>query len=120
MTLTNADRAVVARYPELTGLITLREDRKWRFMPNYLYGELELLVGFYVWLPEGWSDAIAIASRTDARAYRCDPAGGEVWGHEGRLAEVLNLLTELPAPGEPGAPYLVKAKAHRLWVPRTA
>ena len=67
--------------------------------------------------PEGWSDAVAIANRDDARAYRCDPAGGEVWGREGGLAEVIDALIELPAPHEPGAPRLVKAIAQRLWAP---
>jgi hypothetical protein len=80
MGLTSADRIAVAQYPELRKLITLREDHGWQFVPNYRHGELALLVGFHVWLPEGWSDAIAVADRDDAKAYRCDPAGGEVWG----------------------------------------
>lgn len=118
MTLTDAERAAIALYPELRRLVTLRENGRWQFMPNYVLDELELLAGFRVWLPEGWSDALVIASRDNAKAYRCDPAGGEVWGREGGLAEVLNGLTELPAPNEPGAPRLVKVKALRLHVPR--
>lgn len=116
--LSPADRAAVALYPVLRKLIVLREGRGWQFMPNVRRGDLELLTGFCVWLPEGWSDALAVAGRDDAKAYRCDPAGGEVWGREGSLAEVLDGLTELPAPHEPGAPRLVKGTARRLLVPR--
>lgn len=120
MKLTGAEQVAVTLYPELGELITLRENHGWQFMPETIAGgEVELLVGFYVWLPERWSDAIAIASRDDAKAYRCDPDGGEVWKREGGLSEVLDGLTELPAPQEPGAPRLVKATALRLWVPRT-
>jgi hypothetical protein len=28
----------------------------------------------------GWSDAIAIKDQNNATAYRCEPAGREVWG----------------------------------------
>ncbi|MGH3677420.1 MAG: hypothetical protein ACRDU5_17115 [Mycobacterium sp.] len=118
MTPTHADRASLALYPELGKLITLRDNGRWQFMPKIQRGGVELVAGFAVWLPEGWTDAIALANRDDAKAYRCDPAGGEVWGREGGLAEVLDALTELPAPHEPGAPRLVKGKARRLWVPR--
>jgi hypothetical protein len=67
--------------------------------------------------PGGWSDAIAIRDLTDAKAFRCDPAGGEVWKHEGGLVEVVDGLTDLPAPHEPHAPRLVKARAPGLWLP---
>jgi hypothetical protein len=117
MTLTDSDHVAVALYPELRRLVILREDRRWLFSPNYRLGEMVLVVGVRVWPPEGWSDAIAIANRDDARAYRCDPAGGEVWGREGGLAEVIDGLIELPAPNEPSAPRLVKATAQRLWAP---
>jgi hypothetical protein len=115
--LTDSDRAAVALYPELRRLIILRQDRRWHFVPNYRLGDVELLVGARVWRPEGWSDAIAIADHDDARAFRCDPAGGEVWGREGGFAEVIDSLIELPAPDEPDAPRLVRGPARRLWVP---
>lgn len=51
-----------------------------------------LVIGVRVWLPEGWSDAIAIASRDDTKTYRCDPAGSEVWSREAGLIEVINEL----------------------------
>jgi hypothetical protein len=94
----------------------LREDGGWVFQPVLVASELELLVGARVW-PQGWSDAIAIRDVSDARAYRCDPDGGEVWQREGGLVEVIDGLLELPAPDQPGAPRLVKAKAARLWTP---
>ncbi len=101
MTLTVADRASIALFPELGRLIALRNNGRWQFMPGVQQGGVELVAGFAVWLPEGWTDAIA--GRGDARADRCDPAGGEVWGREGGLADVLDGLTELPAPPEPAA-----------------
>jgi hypothetical protein len=109
------ERAAVARYPELQRLIDLRQCGGWSFQPVQVDGHLELLTGARVW-PDGWSDAIAIRDRGDAKAFRCDPAGGEVWGREGSLAEVIDGLLELPEPGQPGAPTLVKARA-QLWTP---
>lgn len=116
MTLTITDRAAVALYPELCRLINLRDQRVWQFIPRHHDGELDLVAGYRVW-PRGWSDAIAIANRDDAKGYRCDPAGGEVWGREGGLVEVIDGLAELPAPDQPGAPRLVRGRARRLWVP---
>jgi hypothetical protein len=69
-----------------------------------------------IW-PDGWSDAIAIRDLGDARAFRCDPAGGEVWKREGGLVEVIDGLVDLPAPDQPNAPRLAKATAPELWVP---
>ena len=116
MTRATADRVAVARYPGLRRLISLRDERGWRFMLRRHHGTLDLLVGYHVW-PNGWSDAMAIAAEDDARAYRCDAAGGEVWGREGSLSDVLDGLFELPAPDQPLAPRLVRGAAHRLWVP---
>ena len=116
MNVTQTDIAAVARYPELLRLISLRAQAGWVFLPDYRDGELELVTGARVW-PGRWTDAIAIRNRNDAKAYRCDPAGGEVWGREGGLAEVLEPLVDLPAPNAPHAPNLVKARGPRLWVP---
>jgi hypothetical protein len=116
MNLTQTDIAAVSRYPELLRLISVRAQAGWVFLPAYQDGELELVTGARVW-PDRWTDAIAILNRNDAKAYRCDPAGGEVWGREGGIAEVLDLLVELPPPNAPHAPTLVKARAPRLWVP---
>lgn len=103
-------------YPELQRLVELREGAGWFFQPVAVDRELELVTGARVW-PDGWSDAIAIRSLGDARAFRCDPAGGEVWKREGGLIEVLDGLVELPAPYDPKAPRLVKAQAPTLWTP---
>jgi hypothetical protein len=116
MNLTQTDIAAVARYPELLRLISVRAQAGWVFLPTYQAGELELVTGARVW-PDRWTDAFAIRNRNDAKAYRCDPTGGQVWGREGGLAEVLDRLVELPATDAPHAPTLVKARAPRLWVP---
>jgi hypothetical protein len=115
--LTSADLAALAVYPQLERLIELREGGGWFFRPVQVGGELELLTGARMW-PGGWSDAVAIRDLGDARAFRCDPDGGAVWQREGGLVDVVDALFELPAPGEPGAPRLVKAPAPELWIPR--
>lgn len=108
--------AAIAAHPELRLLATLCATGGWMFRPITVRGELELLTGARLW-PGGWSDAVAIRDRHDAKAFRCDQAGGEVWGSEGRVEVVLAGLLELPAPGRPGAPSLVRATAPRLWTP---
>jgi hypothetical protein len=110
--LTSADRLAIQLYPELGRLITLRSGGGWFFQPVQVEGELELLTGARRW-PENWSDAMAIRDQGDAKAFRCDSVGGVVWQREGGLVEVIDGLLELPAPDEPGAPRLVKAKAPR-------
>jgi hypothetical protein len=112
----NTGAAALTEYPELRGLAELRATGAWMFQPVIVHGELQLLTGARLWLG-GWSDALAIRDRHDAKAFRCDPAGGEVWGREGRMADVVEALLALPAPGQPGAPSLVKATAPRLWTP---
>jgi hypothetical protein len=113
--LTAADQIALATYPQLWRIIELR-GAGWFFKPVRIDGKLELLTGARLW-PDGWSDAIAIRNLGDARAFRCDPASGEVWMREGGLVEVIDGLIELPAPHEPGAPRLVKASAPELWTP---
>jgi hypothetical protein len=88
----------------------------WCFQPVLVSGELELLTGARMW-PDGWSDAIAIRDVSDAKAFRCDPDGGEVWQREGGLDEVVDGILELPAPYQPGAPRLVRGRAPKLWTP---
>lgn len=112
---TDTDQAILD-CPGLRRLRELRESGGWVFQPVLVDGGLELLVGARTW-PYGWSDAIAIRDLRDAKAFRCDPAGGEVWQREGGLVEVIDGLVELPAPGQPGAPRLVRAKAVTLWTP---
>jgi hypothetical protein len=114
-TLTSADRIALATYPQLWRITELR-GAGWFFRPLLAETGVELLTGARLW-PDGWSDAIAIRDLTDARAFRCDPASGEVWMREGGLVEVIDGLIELAAPHEPGAPRLVKATAPQLWTP---
>lgn len=114
--LSSFDQAAVALYPGLRRLIDLREQGGWQFLPIYRDGELGLIAAVRTW-PDGSSAALVVADINDAKAFRCDPAGGEVWSREGGLVDVIEALIELPAPGEPGAPHLVKAKAQRLPAP---
>jgi hypothetical protein len=114
--LTTADQAALKLYPELGRLLDLRDGGGWFFQPIQVEGELELVTGARMW-PEGWSDALAVRDLGDARAFRCDPVGGEVWQREGGLVEVVDGFVELPAPDHPHAPRLVKAQAPELWVP---
>jgi hypothetical protein len=110
------EQAVVAAYPQLARLVELRDGGGWFFQPIHVQDELELLTGARIW-PDGWSDALAIRDQGDARAFRCDPAGGEVWKREGSLIEAIDGLMELPAPDQPNAPRLVTARAPELWLP---
>jgi hypothetical protein len=114
--LTETDRRAVLRYPELTRLIALRDGYRWTFTLDFQDGELNMVAGGRLW-PTGWSEGIAIKSLTDARAFRLDPAAGEVWSREGSLVEVVDALVELPIPDQPGAPRLVRGSARQLWVP---
>jgi hypothetical protein len=103
-----------------SGLRRLRElceGGGWFFQPVLVASELELLVGVRAW-PHGWSDTIAIRDLGDAKACRCDPAGGEAWQCAGGLVEVIDGLLELPAPDQAGAPRLARAEAATLWTPR--
>jgi hypothetical protein len=111
------ERAAVAAFPELQQLVDLKHRGGWVFAPIRTDGDLQLLAGWRVW-PLGWSDAIAVRDVGDATAFRCDPAGGDVWHREGSLASVLDELIELPAPGERLAPTLVKGSYRpTLWAP---
>lgn len=114
--LTATDQAALAAYPQLQRLVELRDGGAWFFHPVQVDGVLELLTGARMW-PGHWSDAVAIRDAGDARAFRCDPAGGEVWKREGGLVDVIDGLVELPAAGDPKAPRLVKATAPVLWTP---
>lgn len=111
-----ADRATLATYPQLHRLTELRDAGGWIFHLVRVDGELHLLVGTRMW-PLGWSDAIAIRDVGDAKAFRCDPDGDEVWTYEGGLADVIDAVMELPAPDDPKAPRLVKARGSELRLP---
>lgn len=105
------------KYPAIRRVLLLRDDGDWRFRWSRVSGELGLLAGVRLWA-DGWHDAMAILDVHDAKAFRCDHAGGEVWCAEGTLTDVLDGLVDLPAPDHPSAPRLVRACADRLWTPR--
>jgi len=106
-------------FPELRHLLELRESGRWVFQAVLVEGSLDVIAGGRLW-PNGWSDAIAIRNVGDAQAFRCDPAGGQVWHREGGLVEVLDGLRDLPAPDQPGAPRLVTATAPQPRLPPPA
>jgi len=110
--------AAVSAFPELRRLVELKQGGGWVFQPVVIDGGLELLAGWRAWLVDGSTDAIAVRNVGDAKAYRCDATGGEVWGREGSLVEVIDALIELPAPDAPRAPRLVKGRRPILWTPR--
>ncbi|GAB3494049.1 hypothetical protein FB471_4062 [Amycolatopsis cihanbeyliensis] len=112
------DEAAVREFPELVGLIILRE-AGWRFLPpRPLGGTLTDLHGFRAW-PGGWTDAIRVRSPTDVMALRSDgrEPPGVVWERTGTLGHVIGELLALPAPNEPSAPRLVRSPAPILWTP---
>jgi hypothetical protein len=118
MNMSLSAMAALRLYPPLQRIAELRDSGGWVFQPVQIDGQLDLLTGVRLW-PLGWSDAIAIRDLGDAKAFRCDPDGGEVWHHEGGLVEVLDALMDLPAPDQPSAPHVVKAKAPELWTPQS-
>ena len=115
--LSQAQLEAITRYPELQRLADLRAAGRWTFQPARLDEDVVLIAGWRLWPPDAWSDAIAIHDLTNAKAFRCDPAGGQVWKCEGTLVEVINGLLALPAPGQPGAPRLVVGSAPKWWTP---
>lgn len=119
--LTGTDRISLTLYPELSRILEMREGNRWVLgFESDDSGTILLVHGARMW-PGGWSEAVAIRGRDDARACRLDPAHGEVWLREGGLVDVLDGLIDLPAPHEPNAPRLVRAgTAPQLWLPASA
>ena len=114
----HADAAAVRDFPELAGLILLRNSGWLFFPPRTADGELTEVDGFRDW-PYGWIDAIRIRSRTDVMALRIDghEPPGIVWEQTGNLTQVIDGLLSLPAPDDRSAPRLVRASAPVLWTP---
>jgi hypothetical protein len=95
----------LAMFPELQRLADLR-DAGWSFVPvTDDGGEVVELRGVRAW-PDGYADALMVRYTTDAAGLRCNDTGALVWQREGGLAEVVDGLLTLPAPGAPGAPQL--------------
>ncbi|HKS45529.1 MAG TPA: hypothetical protein VJT49_10525 [Amycolatopsis sp.] len=109
----NADAALAA-FPELEKLVDLQE-AGWVFQHWYDAGVLTKVNGLYQW-PGGFVDAIRVKGPTDTSGMRCDHADGVLWELVGTLAEVVDGLLALPAPGR-GGPQLVVASGPQLWMP---
>jgi hypothetical protein len=107
--------AALAEFPELRRLVDLLR-AGWQLLPVSSGGELTEVRGVRVW-PDEWVDAITMRFTTDAAGLRRDRSGGVVWEHAGNLADVVDGLLALPAPGDPAAPRLRIRTSTRLWTP---
>jgi hypothetical protein len=107
-----------AELPELHKLARLR-DTGWHFLPvTDADGDLVEVRGVRTWPDSASADAVLIRYLTDAAGLRVDHDGGVVWHLEGGLAEVIDGLLALPAPGFSGAPRLVRGTSPSgLWLP---
>lgn len=113
----NADQQAVAEFPELQRLIDLRDGGGWQFLIATNEQNHVTEVRAVRTYPAGYADALMVRSTDDAAALRGDHTGGVVWTQEGSLAEVVDELIVLPAPGTPTAPRLVRATMPKLWTP---
>lgn len=114
--ITPRHTAAFAEYPFLRDLMTLTRRDGWKVAP---YNGV-LTIAIRVYGDTGYTDSLSIVGPTNAKAERIDPDGGLVWKLDGTAADAINGLLELPAPGEPGAPFLVigrGAKRSDLWTP---
>jgi hypothetical protein len=110
------DAMAVAEFPQLRGLIDLRE-QGWNLVPvTNANGEILVIQGTRLYL-DGWVDVIGVKYITDAQAKRCNPDGGPVWERTGTLDEVIDALRELPHPLAPNAPRLVLGTTPPLLMP---
>jgi hypothetical protein len=104
---------VVRLFPELAKLALLPR-AGWRFQAITEDGRPVCLVG---WRAQAQAtDALWIFDRHDCLALRM-VVEGVVWKHTGELATCVEELLALPAPHEPAAPRLVRARAPSLWTP---
>ncbi|GAA3025327.1 hypothetical protein [Actinokineospora globicatena] len=110
----NAAAAALTAHPELQRLFDM-EGAGWHFVALRSEGSVVQIKAVLVW-PDRWTDAILIHNHDDAGGLRLDPDGGIVAEHSGGMVEVIDFLLDLPAPGAPGAPSLVKARGPELWV----
>jgi hypothetical protein len=112
-----ATDAALAAFPVLQRLADLR-DAGWSFLPvTDDGGEMAELRGVHAWL-SGYADALRVAYTIDAAGMRVDHTGGVVWQCEGGLAEVVDGLFALPAPGTRHAPRLGRGRSlSGLWLP---
>lgn len=120
MIVTDHRAAALAAYPELQRLLDL-DAAGWTWMPPPLdeSGHPIEIHGFRSWGRTGQVDGLRVRSLTDAAAVRTDWEGGVLWRQDGGLVDVVERLLELPPPGSPFAPRLVRGltPAERRWMP---
>ncbi|QFZ17568.1 hypothetical protein [Saccharothrix syringae] len=97
---------IVKAYPVLRGLLDLRAGG-WKFLP--VEPGREEIDGYRQW-PGPWRDAIRFRDEDDALGLRLrlDDGVHLVWERTGGLAEIVNELLLLPAPGHRLAPRLAR------------
>ena len=108
MTLSEPVRQIVEDFPEVRYVVALR-DRGWRFVGIGPDEVAQVLVGTRAW-HGGWTDHFYLRSDTECWAARTTHDDGLVWEQSGGLVEVASALLELPAPDQPGAPTMVRAR----------
>jgi hypothetical protein len=113
----DAERRALVAFPELRGLIDLRETG-WAFQLISAGGVVQVK-GIRVWRTAGmlWGDLLQVKYSTDAVAVRLNPNREVVWKYEGDLTGAVDALLALPAPGDPSAPRLVVGSPRTLWTP---
>jgi hypothetical protein len=117
MPLTPFARASIEEYPVLARLV-LTSSVEWVFQPTQLPSGQPLLCVWRIWATSGYNDAVTVLDDLNARAFRCDPYGGQVWQREGDVNGVVEGMAELPEPGMRTAPNLVKGTSPSgLWTP---
>ncbi|RKT55679.1 hypothetical protein [Saccharothrix australiensis] len=105
-----AERLVLALYPELRHLLDLR-GAGWRFLPPER-GRAQV-DGFRRW-GGGWTDCVRIRSADDALGLRMDRDQRITWELSGSLAQVVPELLVLPHPDHRTAPRLARGRGPRL------
>ncbi|ONI83738.1 hypothetical protein ALI22I_35370 [Saccharothrix sp. ALI-22-I] len=115
--MNGAAATAVRLFPELGRLAEL-EAAGWSFIHHRDGEGVKQVDAFRSW-PGGWLDCLRVRSATEAMGLRSnggDPPG-LLWERTGALAEVVEALIGLPAPGARTAPRLVLGTAPQLWMP---
>jgi hypothetical protein len=113
------DTATALRlYPSLAGLVAIM-GHGWRFSCVRDEHRVVIEMRGFKQHAAGQVETIGIWSETNCHALRGIPGEGAVWEMTGALTDVVNGLLNLPAPGAPNAPTLIRARAPRprLWLP---
>lgn len=118
MDQTMVDRAAIAAFPELKRLVALRASTDWSLSVVFDQNRQFQLVSGTRSHVEGSRDDIGVRSDTEVRVVRHNPLGEAVVMREGSLAEMVDLVLDLPSPLHLLAPRRVLGgAAPGLWVP---